>query len=154
MKLNGKTPVHNIKTLVLPREGSEPVVFKCAAVTDLSPYEKLCPDPTPPLKTLKGGAKVPDYEDKGYVMAVAQQGDRRWNFIVLTSLQATEGIEWETVKLDNPETWGGWRKEMADSGLSVFEINRVIQAVSEANCLSEETVEAARQSFLAAQGQA
>lgn len=153
MKLNGVKPVHNIKTLVLPRQGGEPLVFECAAIQSMDEFEKLCPDPIAPKKVIKGGAKVPDFEDKGYITAVAQQGEKRWDYIVLASLRATKGLEWETVNMNDPSTWHLWRKEMGESGLSAFEINRIVATVVDANSLSEESLEAARSAFLAAREQ-
>lgn len=155
MLLGGKKRKHNVKILVLPREGEDgPIVFKCGAVTDMELFEKLCPPPVPPLKVLKGGEKVPDFEDKGFITSVAQQADRRWDYIVLRSLLATDGLVWETVDLNLPETWANWRKEAIESGLSHFETNKIVNTVVQANSLSEDMLEEARKTFLAGQVQA
>lgn len=149
MLLNGKKPVHNIKTLVLPRDGQEPLIFKAAAVTNMDDFEKLCPVPDPPKKTLRGGERVVDLEDKNFKLAISQIADKRWNFIILTSLQATEGLVWETVDMADSSTWDNWRKEATDSGLSLFEINRLTSIVVDANSLSDATLDEAKKSFLA-----
>lgn len=153
MILAGKKPAHNIKVLVLPREGGENLIFKAGAVSSMDEFEQLCPVPIAPLKVLKGGAKIPDVEDKGYILAMSQQAERRWDFIILKSLQATPGLVWETVDLQNPSTWQNWKKEATDSGLSVFEINKLIACILDANSLNEQTLEEARNTFLADQVQ-
>lgn len=153
MILGGKKPAHNVKTLVLPRDSGDNLVFKAGAVATMDEFEKLCPVPIAPLKVLKGGQKVADLDDKGYQLALQQQVDKRWDYIILKSLQATPDLQWETVDMQNPDTWQNWKREAADSGLSVFEINKIIACVVEANSLNEQTLEEARNTFLANQVQ-
>jgi hypothetical protein len=154
MRLGGKKPPANVKTLVLPREGGEPVVLKAGAVTSMEQFEKLCPDPVAPSIRKNDGTVVPDLNDVNYKLALAQMGSRRLDYIVIKSLEATPDLTWENVDINNPETWHNWRKECQDSGFSVFEVNRIVGLAIESNSLSEEGLEEARKSFLAGQAQA
>ena len=71
--------------------------------------------------------------------------------MILKSLEATEGLEWETVKMDDPETWLNYEKELKDSGLSPIEVGRIVGICMSANGLDERKMEAARDAFLAEQ---
>jgi hypothetical protein len=130
--------------LVLPRPG-EPIVFIARGLPDLDDFEKLCPEPQPPGKLTKDGW-VPNPDDKGYKAIVAAYHKKRLAYMVIKSLEPTE-IEWDHVSLDNPATWTNWDKELKAEGLTQVEVNRVIQIVLEANCLSEDKLKAAREGF-------
>ena len=152
MKLGGVRPPVNVKTLVLEREGNKPLVFKAGAITDMSEFDRLCPEPVPP-DMLKRGEKVPNYKDKGYLLAVSQQSGKRMNYIILTSLKATENLEWSTVDYGDPSTWENWRKECLEAGISLFEVNRIVALVIDANGLNDQLLDAAKASFLAEQAE-
>jgi hypothetical protein len=64
-------------------------------------------------------------------------------------LAATPGLAWDKVKPGEAETWPLYEEELKEAGFSDVEIGRIRNAVHEANCLDEDKVEAARQSFLA-----
>jgi len=72
---------------------------------------------------------------------------RRIAYIVVHSLRPSE-IEWDTVQLDNPSTWGNWETELKNAGLSEIECSRVLGLVLEANCLDEAKLRKARELFL------
>jgi hypothetical protein len=69
--------------------------------------------------------------------------------MIIKSLEETEGLEFESIKLDDHTTWTNVYKEFKDSGLCDMEITRLIDGVMEANSLSDERVEEARSRFLA-----
>jgi hypothetical protein len=75
----------------------------------------------------------------------------RANWMFLTSISATPDLEWETVKLNDPNTWENWRKELRDSGFSIPECNYLWSSFSEANSLDNSKIEEARERFLASQ---
>jgi hypothetical protein len=152
MIINGKKPSTNVCVLVLPRQDSEPIIFKARAVSDLGEFDKLCKFPVPPMKVTRDG-KIPDLQDDGYRLAVEQMGEKKWDYVHLKSLEATEGLSWETVDMANPDTYANWKKECADAGMSYVEIQRITALVIEANSLNEDAIEKARKSFLAGQGQ-
>ena len=70
-------------------------------------------------------------------------------WMLLKSLDATEGIEWEKVKVSEPATWDLLEEELKDSGLNEVEIMRLYQAMMKVNSLDEEYLEEARERFFA-----
>lgn len=149
MKLNGKTPTKNVVTLVLPRNEGGDIVLKAQALTDLSEFERLCPQPVPPKIRTKKSGLIDNYEDDGYKIAIQQRSDQQYAFIMIKSLEATEGLVWETIQLGDPTTYANWTKELGEAGFSVWELGRIKTTVLEANSLNESKLEAARESFLA-----
>lgn len=149
MRLKGiKLSGPNVETIVIPRGSGQPIVLKARAVPDMDEFNKLCPVSAPPTKILKGGVRVPDSEDSSYKQSEVERSRKRMAYMVIWGLQATEGLEWDTVKLEDPSTWLGYVTELKAAGFNEFEINRIVEGVMAANCLNEEKLEAARQSFL------
>ncbi len=149
MKIQGKKiEGRNVSVIVIPRESADDIVFKAEAVLDMEPFEKLCPVPDPPKKMLPGGRSVTNPKSKGYLKEVTRHSEKRLTYIVLMSLQATEGLEWETVDLSDHTTWENFRKELRDSGFSNVEVNRIIGECIDVNALSDEKIDAARERFL------
>ena len=149
MKMNGQTVSGpNIAYAVIPRHYGD-LVFKAQAILDMEEFKKLVPEPLPGKKMLPGGKVVEDRDDKAFRSSVGRYADLRYAFIFLKSLSATEGIEWETIKLSEPDTWLNWEKELKDSGLSEPEIVQIQMAVAEANGLSQAKMDEARDRFLA-----
>lgn len=150
MKIKGKKiEGPNIEIIPIPRAMGDDIIFLAKAVLDMSPFETICPVPVPPMKVIRGGEQVPNLQDKGYLKSIENLSTKRLAWMVLTSLQATEGLEWETVDLSDPSTWELFRKEMKESGFSDVEINRVITGVINVNALNDDKIEAARERFLA-----
>jgi hypothetical protein len=149
MKIQGKKiEGPNVEIIPIPRAMGKDIVFMAKAVLDMEPFELMCPAPTPPKKIVAGGQEIPNLEDKGYLDAVQSLSVKRLAWIVLTSLTATEGLEWETVDLSDHNTWENFRKEMKDSGFSDVEINRVVGGCISVNSLNDDKIEAARERFL------
>ncbi len=149
MKLSGHTfDEPALVYCVLPRD-EESIVFKCGPVLDYDEYEALCPLPKPPIQIHKGGVKVPDWADVTYLQQVSNQSDQRINYIVLKSLSYTEDLEWETVNMKDPKTWGNYTQELKDCYFTATEVQRIQNACFEANSLSESRVEEARANFFA-----
>jgi hypothetical protein len=149
MKLNGKKiSGPNIVTLYLPRGDDVVLEIKCQAVLDYEPFLKLCPSPKPPEKLLKGGARVPDFENPRYKAQVAEFSTFKTHWMFLQSLKATVGLEWETVDMADASTWKNHEKELIDSGFSDIERQRMFNACMEANCLNETKLDEARERFL------
>ncbi len=149
MKIKGrKIEGPNIEIIPIPRAMKKDIIFLAKAVLDMKPFEAMCPTPLPPVKVIKGGEEIPNLQDKGYLKSIENLSTKRLAWMVLTSLQETEDLEWETVDLSDPSTWGLFRKEMRDSGFSDIEINRVITGVINVNALNDDKIEAARERFL------
>ena len=139
----------NEVVMVLPRSAGD-IVIKARAIPSYEEFDKLCPEPKMPVVITREGKKN-DELNVDYLAAVARREQLRIAFIYITSLEPSQ-IEWDTVKLDTPSTWMNFRKDFEEAGLSPVEINRIWGAVSEANCLSEDKLEAARARFLLGAG--
>lgn len=148
MKINGhRIEGPNRDYVVIPR-GTGDIVFTLEAVLDMEPFEKMCPVPKPPLRKMKGGVDVPNLEDVGYKQQITKYAQTRLSWIVLTSLRATEGLEWESVDLGDQTTWVNFREEMRTASFTEIEIDRVVAGAIEVNGLSEAKIDAARERFL------
>lgn len=149
MKLKGKKiNTVNFEYVVIPRPDGN-IVFKASAVLNNDEFERICKEPEPPKITRPGQSPVPDFEDEDYKKALAEHSQRFNDWTILKSLSATESLEWESVKMDDPETWKNFKKELSDSGFSMVEVGKIIKAVWVANSLDERKLEEARKSFLA-----
>jgi hypothetical protein len=153
MKIGGKTVEGiNVEYCVLPR-GDNPddaVVFKAQAVLDMSGFDKLCPVPKAPKKNVKG-VMIEDIERPDYKAMIEIYSNNRMTYMILKSLEATEGLEWDTVDLSDSSTWENYKKDLTNAGFSEIEIMRIINCVMTANCLNETRLEEARNSFLLSQ---
>lgn len=149
MKIRGKRiEGPNVEIIAIPRSNADDIIFQAQAVLDMTPFEQMCPVPEPPKKRLANGEEILNLKDKGYLAALNNLATKRLAWIVLTSLQATEGLEWETVDISDHTTWSLFRSEFRASGFSDVEINRVIAGCVSANALNEDKIEAARERFL------
>ena len=152
MKMNGmKLECPNEVILVLPRQDGD-LVFKAKAVTDYEEFDLILPEPKPQVRTVKGGKKQEMTTEPEYLRAINEHNQKRMCWVFLKSLQATEGLEWETVNIADSNTWTNYVDELKASGFTAVEINRINTAVLQANCLDEEKLESARKAFLAGQG--
>jgi hypothetical protein len=147
MKLKGETAGVYETVVAFPRDGKT-FVFKVKAVSDPSEYEKVSPRPVPPMKTLPGNRVVPHFDDKGYKQAMNKWAANQLNWIHIKTLAETDGLEWEKVKLEDPETYTLWTEELREFGLSTVEMNHLYGKIQEVNALSDAKLEEAREGFL------
>lgn len=151
MKVNGKTVQLNlVETIVIPR-GEDEYVFKARLITEECKrrFEEVCPKPKPKTKIIaKTREAVPFYEDPEYQQALVRHSELKYAWSVLESLKATEGLEWETVDYDDPNTWDNYWDELVESGFSNVEISSILGIVVKANGLSEKRIEEATKDFL------
>lgn len=150
MKIGGCDPSTLSKEviLVLPR-GDESVIFRAVGIASYDEFNDLCPTPKPPGKLTKDGWAA-DEENKDYQSTLASHNSRRMAWMAITSLKPSD-IEWDSVVVEKPSTWALWEKDLKDAGFSQVECNRVMGLVMEANCLDEERLQQARDSFLLGQ---
>lgn len=154
MKLHGQTFTEpNIEIIALPRSSGD-VIFQAQAILSYDEFEKYCPAPKPPVKIKPDKSRIEDLEDKDFLNAVGERELKRNAWMVITSLKATEGLEWEKVKFDQPSTWRLWIDELQEAKFSIPEIARIQQGVFAANSLNENLVKAARENFLRGQAAA
>jgi hypothetical protein len=153
MKIHGKKlSGPNVEVVVLPRSDGD-LVFRAQAVLDYSDFEKLNPAPQPPVKLLRGGVTSQNVEDPSYKKAIDKWVNRRTAYMILKSLEATEGLEWETVDIGDPTSWENYSTEMKEAGLSDPEMAAIVETVTTANGLNQDKIEEATQRFLAGQAQ-
>jgi hypothetical protein len=149
MKLRGKSlDQRREMTVVLTREGNEDIVLKMAAVLNTSDFDKVYQEPSPPTKILKGGAKTLDFDNETYKSAIRERNKSYIGWLIFHSLSVTEGLEWDIVKMDDPNTWNQWQDELEAAKFSAGEIKHILAKVIEVNGMSEERLEEARQAFL------
>jgi len=142
VEVNGPTE----EILVLPRATADDIIIRCKAVLDMSPFTAMCPEPKAKPILMAGGFK-PDDKSPGYLDQCTLHSQKRFAYIALKSLEPSD-IEWDTVVMEDPQTWTNWEKELQESGLSSVEVNRIIVCIMQANSLDEEKLAKARESFL------
>jgi hypothetical protein len=135
--------------LVLPR-GDKEIVFRAEPVSDMDPFEVLCPRPLPPGKMTREGY-VTEENDPGYNQMLINWGLQRMGYMVMKSLKPSN-IVWDTVNENDPASWKNWSKDLKEAGLGDNERQRVLNLVLEANCLDENKLKKAREVFLLGQG--
>ena len=135
--------------LVIPRDTGD-LVFRFKAVTDDSPFDLLCPKPKPPISIKTGVGKVENTTDSRYLDAIAHHNVKRYAWYFLKSTEESN-IEWSTIKMDDPNTWENWRKELTDAGLSARELDALVNKFTETNMVTEAMLDEARTRFLASQ---
>lgn len=146
MKIGGQEVGAPEDVLVLPRT-PEPVVFRARGLSDFSRFEELVPRPQMPKKQVKGGKVVDDSDAPAYVAAMEMYNQKKLAYLVIESLAPSE-IEWQTIEADKPSTWVNWTTELKEAGFTDIECNRILNLVLGANCLDEDKLKAARESFL------
>ena len=150
MKINGKElDGPQVQTLVIPR-GDEEIVIKAKAVLDYEAFNKLNPVPTPPKKVFPGGEEQIDIENPAYMDKLEEWAQSKTDWMILKSLEATEGLTWDTVDRADPKTWKNYKDEMAKC-FTPAEAARIINLVTIACGLDEEKIQEATKRFLATQ---
>jgi len=140
----------NEELIVIPR-GDGQIVLKARAVLDYSDFERLCPEPKAPWILKPGGIKEQNFKDVKYIAAMRQRVVKQTYFMFIKSLEATPGLEWETIDMKAPDTWLNFEKELEASGFSAIERNLIQRGVMIANNLDEQKLEEARLRFIQSQ---
>ena len=152
MKINGqKIEGPNVEVIVIPRAEGKHIVFKAKAVLDYDGFNRDYPIPAPPKSQKPGGIWFENPEDPNYKDLLDKRASFHTDWMILESLSATPGLEWETVDKKNHETWANWREELKNSGFNVREVNMIFEGVWRANSLDEKMVKEARESFFRSQ---
>lgn len=152
MKIHGsKVTRPKEEVIVFPRNEGENLVFKAQAVLDYEVFDKLCPVPVAPEILFKGGAKKQDVKNPKFLELLDEYADRRTSWMIMESLKATPGLEWETVDESEPDTWKNFRTELEEAGISGLEGSLLVDLVTRACGLSQKKIDEATESFLADQ---
>jgi hypothetical protein len=150
MKINGKTiKGPNVEIIAIPRSNGDDIIFHAQAVLSMEDFHKMVPEPVPPYKTHGDGTVTPEFNSPKYKEKMSVYNQQINDYMLIKSLSATPGLEWETVDIDNPETWHNIHSELKSSDLTDVEIQRIMMGAINANGLSEARVEEARKRFLA-----
>lgn len=137
------------REIVFPRVEKD-IVFTAKAVSTTKDFERLCPAPEPKIeRDSKGEFIRVVIDDPVYKKKLDERHTRKLDYQVIKCL---EGVEWETVDIEDPNTWENWKNEAIEIGLSDVEIMTLIGKVLETLQPSEELIEESRQSFLASRG--
>jgi hypothetical protein len=154
MKIGGKK-LEGVSTrrIIIPRQ-DEDIVIIAKGITSYAEFNKICPPPDPVMKIYPDGRKELDSENPDYRKALTKWSERKGQWMILESLSATPDLEWEKVKIDDPETWGSYHQELVDAGFVEYEIARIVDGVMTANGINQEMIMEAEKRFLAGQGRA
>lgn len=157
MRLKGKKLTAYVDYAVFKRPDGE-LVFQVEPIKDWEAFDKIYPKPQPPGIIKAGGKRDVDLNDKKYKEGLATYHRLYDSWIYLTSITQVyfkdhngeqEKVEWETVNINDMNSWGEWQKELLDSGITIGELAYLKSRVNEINGLSPDKLEEARQSFLA-----
>lgn len=140
-----------VEIIIIPRSGEDDIILKAQAVRNFDDFDKLCPAPRAPSMIKRGEGVVQNVEDPAYKQAVERYNQKRIDWMMIESLKATEDLVWETIKLENSDTWHLYKKELEESGFGDYEIKRIINGVMTANCLDEAKIQEAKKAFLVSQ---
>ena len=91
---------------------------------------------------------VTNIDNSNYKDALDRRSQLQSLFMVLKSLEATPGLEWEKVKKSDPNTWKFVDEELGKA-FTIYGAGRIVQGVARANGLDERMLQEARTSFLA-----
>lgn len=149
MKLRGRVVNNtNIAIVVIPRE-DEPLVFRFKPVIKFDEFDNYVKLPEPPTIQPNGKPKFKDFEDADYKTELTKYAVLKHQWMFLESISATEQLEFETVKRNDPTTWHLVQKELEDAELTITERNMLLEGFNSANSLDEDKLRVARDSFLA-----
>jgi hypothetical protein len=136
------------REIVIPRVEGD-IVFNATAVSVEQKFLELCPVIEPKTqKDAKGNIVKYLYDDPDYVKRSQERLMRKLDLQVIMSL---ENVKWETVVLEDPETWKNWKTEAVESGLSDWEVNSLQNQVVETLQPSRELIDEMKKRFLASQ---
>lgn len=151
MRLKGKTISAPEPVTIKIFRAKEVIELKIAAVLSFDDFEKMVPVPKPPIITnVKKQTRTFDINDANYLSKIEQYANRKTEYMIIKGLEATEGLEWESVLLSEPDTWSNYRNDL----LSCFtenEVSNIINGVNEANNPSSQRMQEAVDSFTQSQ---
>lgn len=149
MKIFGHEPLPFIVEEVhFPRPDNICLVFKFKTVSNFDEFDKVYPEVTPMFKHFPDGTKEQYFDDENYKFRVNKRNMARIHWLYLKSIEATEGLTWDTIDMGNPETWGNYTNEL-NSWLTMTEQVAMLNACQRVNVMTEDMLKEARESFLA-----
>lgn len=149
MKIKGIStpPKHSSERVVFKREGDICLVFDLVTVTNYEEFKAICQPPKPFFRQYPDGRQEPVFDDPEFQKQQLEYAQRQTNWTFLKSIAATAGLEWETVNMGDPATWGNYENEL-EQWLTVMERTALLNAFIRVNSVTEESLKAARDAFL------
>lgn len=115
-------------------------------------FDRIYPEPVPPTKTTPRG-EIQNFKDAGYLMEVERRNKAYQNWIFIESIKDTEGLEWEDVNTNDPNTWDKAEAELK-TVLRDFEYVQLMTTILKVHGLDNNKLDEAKKSFLAGKGKA
>lgn len=148
MKVNGKKLMGpRIVDVYLPTADEGAVKFSFRALKAGESFDKVMPRPKPKQGKIPGGKIVFETESPAYQQSVLDWATMKFDWEFLKSIDATEGLEWTLVDMTNPGTYGKWREEL-ETHFSEAEVNKIFQGFLDAQYITDDLMEVAKQRFL------
>ncbi len=149
MKINGVSKLkENTQTYTVVRDGLDPIIFTLKPA-DMKWFTEIVEEPSPPMVTKPGEPAVADLSDPKYVEAMESYSLKQGQYFIISSISATEGLEWEKIDLAKPDTWEKFEEELDEFKLLPTEKAGLLQAITRANSLDQKFIDAKRDDFLA-----
>lgn len=152
MKIKGvevKPPKPQV--LVIPRDGND-LVFTAQYVESYEEFDKLVPRPDPVKIKRADGFEDIDLSDKTYQEELDRWSQMRINWLYIKSLEPT-GIEYDLIRMTEPETWLRFDEEFKIAGFSEQCIEKIKLTCYEVCGVSQTKIDEATERFLAGQAQ-
>lgn len=129
--------------------GDVDVIFTITAVHDEADFLEICPQPVPPTRRYSSGKTEQVFTDPAYLDALEGWGEKQNNWRYLKALEGTEGLEWDTVDMSDPETYGNLTSELLAAGFSSRYIDTLKFRIFEVCGMSQALLDEAMERFLA-----
>lgn len=151
MKIHGKS-IEPPKPLdvIIPRTDGTEIHLKVQAVLSYEAFDKVCPEPRPPMSAKPGEPMRENWKDKAFQKQWSEWYDKRQGWMAVKSLTSTEGLTFDTMTVEDPNSCSvlGLAEEMRKSGFLEPEIAHVLKQIKRANAMDEKHIEEARERFL------
>ena len=148
MRIKGKLIGAPESRLCVFERGEEKYVFTINAVLDYTEFDKLCPTPSPPKVTKPGGVALANPESPIFLEKLTKYSIVKTSWLILKALEQTEGLEWDDVNMEDPDTWDKYKDELMGSGLTEGEVAHLINQIYLVNSLDESKMNEARDRFI------
>lgn len=129
--------------------GDTQIAFMITPVLEDEEFLTLYPRPTPPKGRDNKGKETINVEHPTYLDALGKWGTTRMNWLYLKALERTEGLEWETIKMDDPSTYANLDVELKQAGIPEGYIDALKYRIIQVCGLDPDRIEEATKRFLA-----
>lgn len=151
MKINGKTvSTPEAEILVIPR-GDDKLILKIAPVF-VKDFIKQFPEPASEITVTKPDGTTEKKPNPNYVQEHRQWVLDQTDWMYITSLSQTEGLEWDTVDLNDRSTFKNWQTDLS-SVLLQGELLKIFEKVNQVMSLDGDKITKATEDFLREQAE-